>query len=671
MLFVSILSFFIFFNTFSFNQNQNTINDIINNTYNVSITSYVDRDNKNNVINLNNLNRDGIKLIKEESDVVSNLKTFNITNLKYNSKIVQRLPSGNIQLRSLKKLNYNDLIGQKFYVKVNNNSNPYTLKKILSKDFDMKTSNIKIDSYNNNFKYQVYPNHIQIAFILIFSVFLLLIVYVYEYFLSYKELNIYLSFGYSKWNILGKYIIKTLKQLIFPIILILIMMTYCYSIFNSTNDIFIFNVGMTTLKLLLITITISLLIFSLLISLFNPNEKILKGKYPFKSIIIFNNILKIILTVSLVLVSQSILPQLKNTSISIINRNQTMNLLRGYKNIPLMPSTQSINFEEKHLNSFIKHNQNFLSDLYDKKLILFAPSNDTRNQLLNKGKTSSKNIKTNIVYISPEYLNNMNIRNNSNNSVKINDTEKNGLVLLPNEYNKTKYYVKKTINDQHNDDIKNIYLEGAYKKRSVYNSSPKLKFTFIKDNQHVTKFYDYYSGLKNPIFIVVPKSFINYPYSVYGANITGVSANYFFKASNYETNDIINRNKLRPEYPKIISAQKRINDNLNNSLLTTSVEGTIGITLIISFIVVSIFSIWTYLIANKKLLIAKKIYGYKPESILINKVLFISLFWILIFVYEMFSYTDFINYFYLIIGIIDLLINVLSTETYFNKLRRK
>ncbi|TPR12152.1 hypothetical protein [Apilactobacillus timberlakei] len=671
MLFVSILSFFIFFNTASFGQNQNTMNDLTNNTYSISVTSYVDRDNKNSFINLNNLNKDGIKIIKEESDVSNNLKTFNETNLKLHDKLIQKLPSGNIRLNSLKTLRYDDLIGQNFYVKVKNNISSNRLKKILSNNFKMKASNIKINSYNSSYKYQAYPNHIQIIFILIFSIFLLLIVYIYEYFLSYKELNMYLLFGYSKWNILMKYVIVTLKQLITPIFSILAMMIYCYLMFRSTNSFLIINIGIYTLKFLLITIIISLIIFSLLISLFSPDEKKIKGKYPFKSIIIFNHIIKAILIVSLVLVSQSILPQIKNTATNIINRNQTMSLLDGYKNIPLMPSMQAINFEDNHPNQFIKYNQKFFGHLYDKKIIMFAPSNSTRIQLLKKGKTAKNNVTSNIVYVSPEYLNNMDIKGNSDKKIKMNGSEKNGLVLLPNEYSNKSKGIKYIINKQHKDDIKDIYLEGASKTQSIYSSSPKLKYMFIKNNQHITKFYDYYSGLKNPILIVVPKSFITYPYSVYSANITGVSDTYFFKASNNDTNKIIDKSKLRSEYPKIITAQKRVNDNLKDSMITTSIEGTIGITLIISFIIVSVFSIWIYLIANKKLLLTKKIYGYKPKDIFSYKLLFISLFWIIIFSYEMFSYVDIFNYFYLLMGSIDFAINIFLIKIYFNKLRRK
>lgn len=671
MLFVSIVSFFIFFNTNSFNQNQKVINSIKNDTYSISIPYYVNRDNKNRTLDLHNLKKDGITIIKEKNTVLSNLTTFDITDNKINNKLIQNLPSGSIQLNHLKKLKYNDLIGQHFYVKLKNNFDSNNLKNNLAKAFKMSDSSIHIDYYNTPSKAKSYPNNIQIISILIFSISLLIIIYVFEYFLSYKEFNMYLVFGYSKWNILNKYIKNTLRQVIFPIIAILIMVMYCYLSFKSTDNLLVLNVGISTIKFLFMTVVVSLITFAFLISLFSPDEQYLKGKYPFRSIMIFNSVVKVLLMISLILISQSILPQIKNTIIITIQRNQTMGFLKGYNNLPLKPSIKAMNFEVNHLKQFNKNNQKFLNNLYDKKLIIFSPSNETFHQLSSKGKTSIKNIESNIVYISPEYLNSMDIKDNKNKVLKINNNANHGLILLPNAYSRRENKVKKVVNTKHRDDIKDIYLEGKSKKISNYDSSPKLKYIGIKDNQKLIKFYDYYSGLKNPILIVVTKPLINYPYSFYASDITGSSNNYFFKSSNQDTNKIIEKSRLKEYYPKIINAQERINDNFNNSVLTTAVEGTIGLTLLISFIIVSIFSIWTKLLADRKLLLTKKIFGYKLKNIFCYRIIFILLLWTIVYLYETIAYSDIVNNFYLFMGVTDLVINIASMKIYFNKLGRK
>ncbi|WP_156771258.1 hypothetical protein [Secundilactobacillus paracollinoides] len=341
-----------------------------------------------------------------------------------------------------------------------------------------------------------------------------------------------------------------------------------------------------------------------------------------------NIFFKTILMLALVIVSLKFVPEVTQTALSLSNSNKTNTVLAGYSNVPLMPTRSMLKFEEERPDLHIKATQNLFTNLYAHKLLIFAPTDETKNRLFEHKRIKKSTIRSNIVYVSPEYIRINDLKTNQGKKLTIHENTNFATVLIPKNLSNHTDKIMKIMQKRYFEEASSLGRSlGVSDKLGNNVKIPKLHYQSIKSNPKLIKFFDEYSALKNPIIFVLPQQLMKLPASVFADNIAGDSNNFFFQDKDGQVEKFIRKSIISGDYPKMVSAQKLVATIFDQNVKANTMIGILSFLLVISYLALTLFAAEAYLITNGKTFFLKRLSGYSLLQISSSYFLISSIFW--------------------------------------------
>lgn len=503
---------------------------------------------------------------------------------------------------SLEIHNINELSSlSRFYtITLNNPADREAFIEDLSNNLNMNITESPSPSVNTNYS--------SVGIFIIAILYLLVVILlVYNLLNSYKTIGIYKLLGLDNKRIwLDNITPLAFKIGLFFIVISAIFIPFYFKSFNRLLLPFCFKLILIDIFIVLVSFLILSLPF-LLLKMFKLTS-ILKNNKPTKSILIVNNIIKVIICIIClstfinVYINYSTVKNFYQNSFSAWEKTKDYVIFPYVLNLsPEIGETDKLTLLNKDLyfkfnkTGSILSNFKLYSDVY-----LEATSNN-----------SYSNPYEHYAMINPNYLIENPLYDSENNLVMIDENERNHILLIPEMYKNMETQIL---------EYYNRFLLTSY---SVDNSQ-KLNIIWIKNDQ---KLFSYNlevnptegNFVENPFCFVVTESNCNdraYR-QVFGFNSAG---NPFKIKIN---NDISPDNFIRPtlqelgidnNLPEIVSVYDSVSSDIDSILSYIKILSGLIVFLVILLLFITIQNVINYYEQNKLTITIKKLHGFKLKD---------------------------------------------------------
>lgn len=683
LMFVTALSFFVVFFRSTAVQYQDIQTKFLSTSYVVELPITANTNPTNTLKQLNKLhNSDKLEFVKPVVDAVTNDTTLYLLTNKYSqfdqtvlgfsksdsftTKKVTKSPillsnlAGKLFVGSLNHIpKYSPLNGT-YYVKSNKNYTNNELSEILEKNLNI--TKIKVSSVHKKNNINAIFNT-QLIVVLGMCAIILTLVFLYNFFLSYETMSLKLIFGYTKFQLIIDSFKDMLRGLWVVIIMMLVIPIIFVMIFKTTGYLAMGAVIIQSTGWILAILGLAMLLVSILLIPYQATIVSTRGKKPIRTLYIINWVVKIVLILTILLISHTAVHSANQAITVTRNLNISKKILSGYSSTPNMTAEDvDQNNNELVTQYFQNHTQLFTEFYTQYKLLLFSPTNQTYLRLLANKPVEKNNVFDNLVYVSPEYLNQVPIVDSHGKRVKVPNTRQSGLVLVPWSQRHNIKKIQAQTTEQHQFDVHDAGESFISKTSRQTNTSivPKLTYQYIKDDQNLLTFYGFLAEIHNPILFVVTKNIVSQPYSVYATNFAGQSDDYFIKNnSKHNIQTTIAKNDLSSEFPQVVPAPEYTTTWFNDAITTASINIAFLAIVILTVIMVSLFAIKSHFIIYQDNIFIKKITGYGFGKIMRHFILTNVLLWLICIIYYAIQKDLLLIKFYAMLGAFDLIIMVI------------
>lgn len=450
--------------------------------------------------------------------------------------------------------------------------------------------------------------------------FVLIMLIVYHLLNSYKKIGIEKMLGYSKKDIWLKGILSIISiEFIVMCITTFILIFVNFKVYNSLFIAFIINLLKVYILMIIFTfIFVSIpFLYVKRISISN----MLKNKRPVKSIVCFNIFIKILLSISLVLLSVSVYKSYKIVQSRYSSSYETWEDTKEYAIVTgLITKGKTIN-DDYSVEQMQKEKELFL--YFNKKGAIYANFQSYAPDVYELNlKHSDMNEGPLSININPNYLNKHTIYDENGQIVSIDETETELILLVPKNYKSIedgirKYYESNRSNkgkshaDKEDGDDSNVAQEEV---------DPNIKIIWTSEGQNFFSYrLDINPGSGNcitdPVAVVITESngsLIDY-YKLLGYN----GSPFKFKVDDISNPAASILDKVKDYYDMSIYSFpiSSVYDNVKEEILEIKREIrflTVIITILISIImIITVQNIYNYFEQHKVRLAVQRFNGYK------------------------------------------------------------
>lgn len=476
-----------------------------------------------------------------------------------------------------------------------------------------------VSNINQQFSSQLELNPSRVTYSSMYWLFLLgiligccalcVLVMLYDFYDQYKAVTVMLLNGYSKAQILGQFFYGYYIKYFF----IGSILSVIVSVFIKRSQRFILLLNLLYFISILI-VCLGITIF--LVRKYQISYEVIQEQKPLKKLLRLNNFVSGGLICFLTIFVQVYADDLGQLIKERGNKTENQELLANYTYSHLLFHSVDYENEKAVYNSFLTSN-NLLNYWFDRGVLIVYLTDDTLSRL--KSENYYPGYGANEVYVSPEYINKQELRDENNQIIRITNDEQVMIELVPEMYRKEETKLLAYLTENHeflNHKVGEEYSSDEKESEGKSDDS-QIEIRYIKDHQKLLELFPAQTNLSNSILRVITKN-NTAKSSVYGNTILGRSSAILVKKDEiYRQGEVyeIDPLNLHKSFSKGYSADeyfKTVNQfdlQLYYPLLVTS-----GLALVI-YLGTVVFQIVTYFQLNSRELTLKKLLGYSSKAI--------------------------------------------------------